>query len=70
MIGIDEENMSFWEGFMEQVTEFRTKCQDLSENEMLLLCSEPSKNIQTIFDTFRTFSIYQFQIPEKRFWIV
>lgn len=44
MIGVDEEKMSFWEGFMEQVTEFRIKCQDLSENEMLLLCSEPSKN--------------------------
>lgn len=65
MIGIDEENMSFWEGFMEQVTEFRTKCQDLSENEMLLLCSEPSKNIQTIFDNLGHFRFINFRYQKS-----
>ncbi|ERL85111.1 hepatoma-derived growth factor-related protein 2 isoform X1 [Dendroctonus ponderosae] len=38
---IKEEKGNFWDRFMEEVADFRTKCKDLTENEILLLCSEP-----------------------------
>lgn len=34
---------SFWEGFMESVSKFRADCKDLSETQIFMLCSEPSK---------------------------
>lgn len=38
---------------MDEVADFRTKCKDLTENEILLLCSEPGKNF-----CYRTMGFY------------
>ncbi|XP_050307778.1 PC4 and SFRS1-interacting protein [Anthonomus grandis grandis] len=41
IIPLPEEKGSFWDGFMDLVSEFRIRCKDLSESEVLVLCAEP-----------------------------
>lgn len=43
MVNIPDNSASFWEGFTDLVTKFRTDCKDLSEGQIYLLCAEPSK---------------------------
>lgn len=38
------ESSSFWEGFTDLVTKFRTECKDLTEGQIYLLCAEPGKD--------------------------
>lgn len=40
---LPENSTSFWDGFMEAVSKFRTDCKDLDETQIFVLCAEPSK---------------------------
>ncbi|XP_018575965.1 PC4 and SFRS1-interacting protein isoform X2 [Anoplophora glabripennis] len=42
VVKVPESSTSFWEGFTDLVSQFRTDCKDLTEGQIYLLCSEPT----------------------------
>ncbi|XP_066154172.1 uncharacterized protein Jasper isoform X2 [Euwallacea fornicatus] len=41
VLDMNEKSGTFWDNFMELVAEFRKKCRDMEEKDVLVLCAEP-----------------------------